>query len=269
MTASDSRRLSESFVATRVFYPAGDYKHPPAGLLELRLVRRGSSYAEIDLGRGLRHLFTRPGDLLLSLPESATRFKIDDGRDLTFLQVKTEFAATALNQFGAVIHDLAPLTERPFRDSLIAEICRRMEETDSFEGPLGLPALELVIGLLFLRARKYAAATRQQVLSERRFAEIVRYIDDHVDEEITVDRLAGIAGMPTRQFSMAFRDATRLPVYQYVLRRRIENAVQLLQSTDMPLAEIAQRAGFAHQPHMTRVLRRLKGRTPNQIRESR
>jgi AraC family transcriptional regulator len=269
MTTSDVKHPSRSFTATRIFYPAGDYCHPPAGLLQLRLVRRGSSYAHIDLGRGLRHVFTRPGDLLLSLPKSSTRFKIDDGRALTLLQVTPELTETALKRSGAVLDDLAPLTERPFRDSLIAEICRRMEGTDSFDGPLGLRALELVIGLLFFRARNYSARTQGRVLSERRLAEIFRYIDDHIAEEITVERLAGIAGMPVRQFSAAFREATALPVYQHVLRRRVERAVELLQTTDLPLADIAQRTGFTHQPHMTRVLKRLKGLTPNQLRKKR
>ena len=60
-----------------MFFAAGDYRHAPAGVVQLRVIRGGSSYAEIDLGSGLRRVFTRPGDLLLSLPGRATRFKIE------------------------------------------------------------------------------------------------------------------------------------------------------------------------------------------------
>jgi AraC family transcriptional regulator len=50
-----------------MFFPAGDYRHAPAGVVQLQVIRGGSSYAEIDLGSGLRHA-SRPGHLLLSLP---------------------------------------------------------------------------------------------------------------------------------------------------------------------------------------------------------
>jgi hypothetical protein len=65
------------------FFHAGDYCHAPAGVVQL--IRCGSSYAEIDLGSGLRRVFTRPGDLLLSLPGRATRFKIEEPRELTMI----------------------------------------------------------------------------------------------------------------------------------------------------------------------------------------
>jgi hypothetical protein len=67
------------------FFPAGDYRHAPAGVVQLRVIRGGSSYAEIDLGSGLRRVFTRPGDLLRSLPGPAMRFKIEEPRELTMI----------------------------------------------------------------------------------------------------------------------------------------------------------------------------------------
>lgn len=51
-----------------------------------------------------------------------------------------------------------------------------------------------------------------------------------------------------------------------MIRLRVERAVELLRTTDVSLAEVAVRAGFAHQAHLTRVLGRLKGRTPREIR---
>src|SRR5450631_4132054 len=83
---------------TRVFYSANAYEHPPAGLLQLRVVRRGSSYADIDLGHGSRRVFTRPGDVLLSLPDRSTAFRIAGGRELTLLQIKPKLAELLLRR---------------------------------------------------------------------------------------------------------------------------------------------------------------------------
>ena len=124
----------------------------------------------------------------------------------------------------------------------------------------------LVIGLLLAGARTQASRERQNVLSERRLRDVITCIDGAIANRITVEQLAGVAGMPTRTFSTAFRDATGLPVYQYVLRRRVDHARDLLTSTELGLSEIAHRTGFSHQAHMNRVIKRLLGRTPNQIR---
>ncbi|MGX5847397.1 helix-turn-helix domain-containing protein [Mesorhizobium sp. PL10] len=83
---------------------------------------------------------------------------------------------------------------------------------------------------------------------------------------ISIDRLAELAGMPRRAFTAAFREATGLPVYQFSLRRRVDRAVELLEDSDQPLAEIALRVGFTHQAHMNRVVTRLKGLSPGRLR---
>jgi AraC family transcriptional regulator len=77
-------------------------------------------------------------------------------------------------------------------------------------------------------------------------------IDDRLEHHVTVDELAKTVGMPKRAFSNAFREAMALPVYQYVLGRRADLAAELLTTTELPLAEVAQRSGFSHQAHMTR-----------------
>src|SRR5690242_14127344 len=114
-------------IATRMFFPAGDYHHAPAGMVQLRVIRGGSSYAEIDLGSGLRRVFTRPGDLLLSLPDRATRFKIKEARELTMMTIDPSVVSKLLAFASGTLEDLAVLTERPIRDPLVAELCRRLE----------------------------------------------------------------------------------------------------------------------------------------------
>lgn len=52
-------------------------------------------------------------------------------------------------------------------------------------------------------------------------------------------------------------------------RVRAEQAIALLRTSDLPLAEIALEAGFCDQSHMNRALRALAGRTPAEIRAER
>lgn len=88
------------FSVTRLYVPAGRYAHRANGLVQLRLVRRGSSYADIDLGVGSRRVFTRPGDLMLSVPDRPTAFGIADGRELILMQLSPTHATRLLRQCG-------------------------------------------------------------------------------------------------------------------------------------------------------------------------
>lgn len=251
-------------IATRMFFPAGDYHHAPAGMVQLRVIRGGSSYAEIDLGSGLSRVFTRPGDLLLSLPDRATRFKIEEARELTMITIDPSVVSGLIASAGGTLEELAVLTARPIRDPLVAELCRRLESD--------LPGVvrEWTIGLIFANLLGLSHTQRRPqkalVLTSRRFDRVLAEINARLEGNVSVDQLAEIAGMPRRAFTTAFREAAGLPVHQFVLRRRVERAVELMENSDLSLAEIAQRSGFTHQAHMNRVVTRLKGLSPGRLR---
>ena len=256
-----------SFSAARVYYPAGEYAHPPSGLLQLRLVRRGSSFVELDLGVGPVRAFTRPGDLLLSLPDRPTAFTIEDGRELTLLQVAPPHATELLVQCGgAGLDDLMPLLRRPVRDSLIAEIVRRLETDD--DRPLAAQrwAVGVVFANLLRLAQEFAATSRETRLSDEEVRALLARVRATLDESWPVQRLADEVGLSRRTFAAAFKAATGVPVHQYVVRLRCEFAAELLRTTHLPIAAVATRAGFANQAHMTRVLNRMTGTTPGRLR---
>jgi AraC-like DNA-binding protein len=97
------------------------------------------------------------------------------------------------------------------------------------------------------------------------FAELQRalaHLDTHFGEEITVEHLAGIAGLSVSQFNRRFRRLLRLSPMEYVLSLRVQEAQRLLATTDAPLAEIALAAGFCDQSHFTKRFRHVTGMTP-------
>jgi AraC family transcriptional regulator len=233
------------------------------------VIRGGSSYAEIDLGSGLRRVFTRPGDLLLSLPDRATRFRIEEPRELTMITVDPSLASGLLATVGGTLEGLAILTDRPMRDPLLAELCRRLESDPPINGTVREWTLGLVFANLLRLGHAHRARQKPTVLTSQRFDRVLAAIDAELEAGLSIDGLAEIAGMRRRAFTAAFREAAGLPVHQFVLRRRVDRAVELLENSDVPLAEIAQRTGFTHQAHMNRVVTRLKGQSPGRLRSRR
>jgi len=111
-------------------------------------------------------------------------------------------------------------------------------------------------------ARRGALAVWQ----ERRAKE---FIEAHLTENISLADLARECSLSVAQFARAFKRATGMAPYQFLIVRRIERARNLLLYTGLPLAEVAACSGFADQSHFTKVFRRLAGTSPGNFRATR
>ena len=89
------------------------------------------------------------------------------------------------------------------------------------------------------------------------------------DPAPTADDLAAALGLHPRWLAHAYRAMAGEGVQEAVMRRRTEQAVHLLRTTDQALAQVALACGFCDQSHMNRVVRQLTGRTPAKIRGER
>jgi AraC-like DNA-binding protein len=95
---------------------------------------------------------------------------------------------------------------------------------------------------------------------------VLEYMDAHFDEQLTLESLARVAGLSVHHFARAFRQSTGEPPHQYLLRRRIDRATELLKQPELPLSEIALAVGFSDHSHFARHFRRLVGMTPRAAR---
>jgi len=92
------------------------------------------------------------------------------------------------------------------------------------------------------------------------------YIAAHVDQKITNGTLARIAGLSTAHFCKVFRQTEGVSPHRYVLQSRVRRTQQLLASTEMSLAEIADAVGFSNQSHCIHYFREIVGVTPGDYR---
>jgi AraC family transcriptional regulator len=105
-------------------------------------------------------------------------------------------------------------------------------------------------------------------LSAARLKRLCAYIEEHLDQPLSIAQLAGIAAISSSHLKLQFKRATGMPVHEYVIRRRVERARALLSRSDLPIGVVALEAGFAHQSHLARAMRRVLGVTPGTIRKS-
>jgi len=88
-------------------------------------------------------------------------------------------------------------------------------------------------------------------------------------EDLRMDALAEVAGMSKYHFSRLFKDAVGVPPYRYVVQQRVEAARGLLLRTDLSVTQIALRAGFSSQSHLSTAFREHAGASPGELREMR
>ncbi len=175
--------------------------------------------------------------------------------------------------------DLDPARAHPdlkyqFRDPHIEHIAWALEAEQHDGGARSgdhdrLYAESLGYALAVHLLRRHARPlTGDAGLPPARLRRLESYIDTHLDRELSLPALADVAGVSVSHLKTLFRRSTGLPVHQYVLRRRVERARLLLERGELPLSQIALEAGFAHQSHMARCMRRLLGTTPAALRRS-
>jgi len=104
-------------------------------------------------------------------------------------------------------------------------------------------------------------------LSGRKLRLVLGYIEDNLTQDLSLRTLASLADLGISQFKKAFRESRGLPVHQYVIQRRVDRATVLLRDGRLPIAQVAAEAGFAHQSHLARHLRRIAGVSPHQLRQ--
>lgn len=85
----------------------------------------------------------------------------------------------------------------------------------------------------------------------------------------TIASLAGEAGLGSHQFTRLFRQTTGQSPYQYIVKRRLDKARDLLEASRLPLAQIALEVGFASQSHFASAFRKHFRSTPSRFRRER
>lgn len=113
-------------------------------------------------------------------------------------------------------------------------------------------------------------ATRQSTdvvaLSDARLSQAVRFIREHACERVTVEDILRAVPMSRTVFERRFKQALNCTPHEHILRVRLNHVKTLLSTTDLPLAAIAERAGFEHAEYLSVVFKRATGVTPGLFR---
>lgn len=97
---------------------------------------------------------------------------------------------------------------------------------------------------------------------------VVRFLNGNFQRQIRLEELARMAAMSENSLLHHFSGMIGTTPMKYLTRLRIRYAAELLHNTDMPVAEVAESAGFADPAYFSRAFRRETGLAPLDYRSS-
>jgi AraC-like DNA-binding protein len=135
-------------------------------------------------------------------------------------------------------------------------------EDESGRRPAGVVTVSTELNALGSSDQIGEALTRVVALVRTRLDEMER----RTARLPTVAEMAQAAGTSVSTLERNMRKVFGVSARAYVLAQRIDLAMALLAETDLPISQIATRAGIYDQPSLTRQLVRLTGETPGGFR---
>lgn len=128
-----------------------------------------------------------------------------------------------------------------------------------------LPPLTLVppVGVVARRSTDLLAVADREVI------QAVQYLREHACQGLTPTQLVRHTALSRSTLERWFAEHLGHTVHEELCRVRVDRVKDLLVASDLPLAEIAERTGFAHSETMQRLFKKTVGQTPGQYRAER
>ena len=217
-----------------------------------------------------------PGDIIIVPAGLSMQWRQDETAAIQALHLylHPNFLRTTAESLDFDHNQISIAPQFGIRDEHIHHIamslCCEMKEPNVI-GRHYADSLAKVLAMQVVRRYSYLKDlhTSRGGMAPRKLRRAIEFINENLDKEQTV-ALAAVAQavqMSYFHFSRAFKQSTGVSPNAYMTEQRIERAKKLLAETELPIADIALRTGFASQSHFTTTFRKLVWTTPKAFRE--
>ncbi len=205
-----------------------------------------------------------------------------EDRDVSDADGISRFKVSARRLAHGTVNHQVSAAEARSEDPVIQRLSDALAAAETAPGPhadicadaLRLALLTRQFSRQFDAGRPAAGADEDAIgrnvksLQKWRLKRVLQYVDERLDTKIVLQDLATVAGLSRMHFAAQFRAAMGMRPHEYLLKRRIERAAELLKQAEASLVDVALTVGFQTQAHFTTVFKRFTGDTPHQWRSA-
>ena len=158
-----------------------------------------------------------------------------------------------------------------FSSKCLAELCKSLWDYDLKESA---EARNLIISLAMIgiteaqRCNINSDTSSYSRLPKWKLKKLEKYVQENISRRLSNEELAVECGYSPSYFCRMLKTSLGQTPHQYVLKKRLEYACELLRTSDTPICAIAYDCGFSSQSHMTKIFGTLIGETPRSYRAS-
>ena len=102
----------------------------------------------------------------------------------------------------------------------------------------------------------------------KRMQTMLRYIEEHYSEDVSLEDIAGAAGISKSEAARCFKSSMQYTPYDYLIEYRLAKATEFLSKTDIPIGEISGLVGFNASSHFGKLFKKSTGLSPKDYRSA-
>lgn len=214
----------------------------------------------------------RPGRAQGAAPSLSLRsnaHELDDGAGADIyaaLSLPRDFVESIAHELGVdPLVAIQPFSKKPgSKAALSLQMMAARAESSLGISRLETSALATLVAIELIREQRFDRAPAAGALSQDKLDRFYEAVDKGIEQSLSNRHLAKEVGLSTSSFQRAFQRSIGMTPQTYIMGRRLEWAKSLLENRDAQIAEVAFRAGFASQSHLTLRFRERFGITPRQ-----
>jgi two-component system, response regulator YesN len=165
-----------------------------------------------------------------------------------------EYAQEAL-RLGVINYLLKPISKKALIEAVEAAV-------EAVEKQERAGMIEKVVDTRLVEADTQHPSNREPI------REAIEYINQHIKNELTQKEVADHVHLNPSYLSVLFKEHVKLTFSEYITRRRIQRAKELLISTNLPVNDIAEESGYKTAKYFIKIFKELEGITPSAYRKT-
>ena len=219
---------------------------------------------ELDFA-GTRHALL-PGDTMVLTFPHANRYWLEPGNSWEYFWIGIQgreglrVARSVIDNRGPVLRASGEIVDR------LAQACLTLATRELRVGDASAAAYAAVMAI---HDGAFGGVATVDIARPTPILRAEAYVEQHLSDDLSVDRLARVAGLSRAHFVRLFSASVGTAPSAYVWQRRIGQAERLLLATDSTIDAIALSCGFADGNYFAKAFRRANGTTPTEYRSAR
>ena len=206
-----------------------------------------------------------PGKPTQCLALAIDREKIRETVDL----LNEKFAKTEKTDLWQLSAEQFHLKNTPELTDTIDRLVHVSQENNKAKDIFANLALqELLIRLMQTQARNLIFENYLLYMNSHRFAFVVKFIKEHLHENLNIEKLADLACMSKPHFFRNFKREFGISPVEFIIRERLKAAKKYLSDPLLSITEACSRAGFNNLNYFSTLFKKHEGISPKNYRQA-